>query len=85
VPLAPTAASLGPIEAATAIVRKGGVGALFAGLGPATARVVPMAIISFGTYEWVRAQYTRMEEHTELEAARTEASALPTMALCATV
>jgi len=44
------------------IAREEGVGALYRGIVPATLRVVPMAIFSFGTYEVVRAAITRLEE-----------------------
>lgn len=75
----------GVVQALHAIVAEGGVGALFRGLGAASVRVIPMALVSFGTYEWVRSQYTRMEEARELAAATQEARCMPSSQLCCTV
>eukprot|EP00892_Ulva_mutabilis_P002973 jgi/Ulvmu1/12677/UM094_0034.1 len=69
------------VDAFRGVIAEGGPGALFRGLGATTLRVVPMAIVSFGTYEWVRGQYTRMEEARELRAAQQELRCLPTSAV----
>jgi hypothetical protein len=55
------------------IVAEGGVGALFRGLQAATIRVIPMALVSFGTYEVVRSHYVQLEESWALAAAEKEA------------
>lgn len=65
------------LDAFRGVIAEGGPAALFRGLGATTLRVVPMAIVSFGTYEWVRAQYTRAEEARELRAAQSELRCLP--------
>jgi solute carrier family 25 (mitochondrial phosphate transporter), member 23/24/25/41 len=73
-----SAASAGSSGAALrAIVAEGGAGALFRGVGAASVRVVPMAVVSFGTYEFVRLQYTKVEEYVELLAARNAQVHLP--------
>lgn len=69
--------AVSPTEALRGVLAEGGVGALFRGLGATSLRVVPMAIVSFGTYELVRAQYTRAEEALELRAAQQEVRCLP--------
>jgi solute carrier family 25 phosphate transporter 23/24/25/41 len=54
----PPAAAAGPLGAwqiAAQIVREGGVRGLYAGVGAATLRLVPMAVVSFGVYECMRA------------------------------
>lgn len=51
------------------ILSDGGLAALFRGLGAASVRIVPMAIVSFGTYEVVRSQYMQLEESWSLAAA----------------
>ena len=43
------------------IVREEGSGALYRGLGAASMRVVPMACVSFGTYECVHAWLARLD------------------------
>jgi solute carrier family 25 phosphate transporter 23/24/25/41 len=63
------------------IIKEGGVPSLFRGLGPASVRVLPMAIVSFGTYEFVRLHYMRLEEHLELMRAQREQRLLPTSRL----
>jgi Mitochondrial carrier protein len=81
VQLATTSTNVGALASARAILQEGGVSALFAGLGPAIARVIPMAIVSFGTYEWVRLQFMKVEEAIEVQAARFEACTLPSCEL----
>lgn len=71
--------------AAGALVREGGPQALFRGLGAASVRVVPMAVVSFGTYEFVRLQYVRLETELELRAARNAQRELPSCELQCTV
>lgn len=44
------------------IIKENGISGLYRGLGPATARVIPMAIVSFGTYELVKLWIKQMEE-----------------------
>jgi len=44
------------------IIAQGGLPALYRGVGAATLRLVPMACISFGTYELVRALLVKLEE-----------------------
>jgi hypothetical protein len=73
------------IAALRAIIRERGARGLFLGMGPATLRVVPMAIVSFGTYEWVRSNYTKFEESLELWAARQECCRLPSSVLTALI
>lgn len=63
------------LHALRGVVSDGGVGALFRGLGAASVRVVPMALVSFGTYEVVRSQYTQLEESWALAAAEKETKA----------
>ena len=49
--LPPTAAG---IMLARAVAEAEGVSGLYRGLGTASVRLVPMAIVSFASYEWVR-------------------------------
>lgn len=60
------------MHALRGIVSDGGIGALFRGLGAASVRVVPMALVSFGTYEVVRSQCMQLEESWALVAAEEE-------------
>lgn len=60
------------MNALNGIIAEGGLGALFRGLGAASVRVVPMALVSFGTYEFVRSQYMQLEESWALAAAEEE-------------
>jgi solute carrier family 25 (mitochondrial phosphate transporter), member 23/24/25/41 len=60
------------VAACKRLVAEGGVRGLYHGLGAASMRVVPMAIVSFGTYEFVRLQYTKLEEAFELSNARAQ-------------
>lgn len=65
------------VDALRCVLAEGGPGALFRGLGATSLRVIPMAIVSFGTYEFVRAQYTRVEDAMQVRAAQQEAASLP--------
>lgn len=69
------------VQALFALLHEGGVPALYRGLGAASLRIVPMAIASFGTYEIVRAQYTRLEEHLQMLAAQQARNRLPSKQL----
>lgn len=60
------------VNALHGIIAEGGLGALFRGLGAASVRVIPMALVSFGTYEVVRSQYMQLEESWTLAAAEKE-------------
>ena len=71
--------------ACRAILAEGGVAALYRGLSAASLRVVPMAIVSFGTYEFVRLQYTKLEEHLSLLDARAQERLLPVAVPCCKV
>jgi Mitochondrial carrier protein len=73
------------LEALNSILAEGGAGGLFRGLGAASVRVVPMALVSFGTYEWVRLQYTRLEESWALSTAAHELQCIPSSELCCSV
>lgn len=42
-----------------ALLREGGVPRLYRGVGASSLRVLPMAVVSFGTYELMRALFTR--------------------------
>ncbi|KAG2501242.1 hypothetical protein HYH03_001049 [Edaphochlamys debaryana] len=55
---------------ARGLVAEGGPAALYRGIGAATLRLVPMAIVSFGTYEAVRALIVAWEAQRDDEAAR---------------
>lgn len=67
-----SASSGGVLAACRAIGAEGGLAGFYCGLGAASIRVVPMAIVSFGTYEFVRLQYTRLEEAMALADARAQ-------------
>lgn len=54
----------------------GGPGGLFKGLGAATLRLIPMAIVSFGTYELVRSALIALEDYKEARAVEEEYSRL---------
>jgi len=54
------------------IVRKEGIVGLYRGLGAATARVIPMALVSFGTYEMVRQFVRQMEDAYDRAKAKQE-------------
>ncbi|CAL8469144.1 g8685 [Coccomyxa elongata] len=58
-----SAAALGFLPTLRDIVRRNGPLALYKGIGAASLRVVPMAVVSFGTYEAVRLWLTALEEH----------------------
>jgi solute carrier family 25 phosphate transporter 23/24/25/41 len=58
------------------MLAEGGPGVLFRGLGAATLRLVPMAVVSFGTYELVRSGLLAWEDRQEAAAAATEYRAL---------
>ena len=47
-------ASMGLFKAMAAVAEAEGVLGLYRGLGTASVRLVPMAIVSFASYEWVR-------------------------------
>ena len=47
-------ASMGLFRAMRAVAEAEGVSGLYRGLGTASVRLVPMAIVSFASYEWVR-------------------------------
>lgn len=47
-------ASMGLFKAMRAVAEAEGVSGLYRGLGTASVRLVPMAIVSFASYEWVR-------------------------------
>ena len=47
-------ASMGLFRAMRAVAEAEGVSSLYRGLGTASVRLVPMAIVSFASYEWVR-------------------------------
>lgn len=47
------------------VVSEGGPGALYRGIGAATLKVIPMAIVSFGTYELVRLWVNELEEKVD--------------------
>ncbi|GIL71816.1 hypothetical protein Vretimale_646 [Volvox reticuliferus] len=59
----------GGLAGATAVMRgllaEGGPAALYRGIGAATLRLVPMACVSFGTYEAVRALIVTWEQRQE--------------------
>ncbi|EIE21007.1 mitochondrial carrier [Coccomyxa subellipsoidea C-169] len=55
--------ALGFLPTLRDIVRKDGALALYKGVGAASLRVIPMAVVSFGTYEAVRLWLTALEEH----------------------
>jgi solute carrier family 25 (mitochondrial phosphate transporter), member 23/24/25/41 len=63
------------------IIKEGGVPGLFRGLGAASVRVLPMAVVSFGTYEFVRLQYMQLEGHLQLMQVQREQRLLPTSKL----
>jgi len=48
-------------QMAARLVQEGGVRALYAGVGAATLRLVPMAVVSFGVYEIMRAVLLQAE------------------------
>ena len=48
------AASMGLFKAMAAVAEAEGVMGLYRGLGTASVRLVPMAIVSFASYEWVK-------------------------------
>lgn len=56
----------------TSLLREGGPAALYRGLGAATLRVVPMAVVSFGTYELVRGAVVKWELEQDAAALRAQ-------------
>ncbi|GMH36945.1 hypothetical protein BSKO_04818 [Bryopsis sp. KO-2023] len=54
------------------VVSEGGPGALYRGIGPASLKVVPMAIVSFGTYELVRLWVNELEDKADARKAQQE-------------
>jgi len=54
------------------IVKSEGISGLYRGLGPATARVIPMALVSFGTYEVVRQLIKQLEDAHDRAKAKQE-------------
>ncbi|WIA17191.1 hypothetical protein OEZ85_014074 [Tetradesmus obliquus] len=56
---------IGMLEVLRAILAEGGPAALYRGLGAATLRLVPSAIISFGTYEVMRKLLLELEAKQE--------------------
>ena len=54
------------------VVRTEGVSGLYRGLGAASARVIPMAIVSFGTYELVRLLVKEVEDACDRAKAKQE-------------
>lgn len=54
------------------VLKEGGPLALYRGIGPASLKVIPMAIVSFGTYEMVRAWITALEENLDEMQAKQE-------------
>lgn len=54
--------AIGLLPTLRGIVRRDGFLALYKGVGAASLRVVPMAVVSFGTYEAVRLWVTSVEE-----------------------
>lgn len=71
-----TKGTTGTLQAMRDILGNGGVRGLYRGLGAASVRVIPMAVVSFGTYEFIRMQYTKWEEWLEIQAATHEAHLL---------
>ncbi|GLC41212.1 hypothetical protein PLESTB_001526500 [Pleodorina starrii] len=55
----------GVVGVVRALLAEGGPAALYRGIGAATLRLVPMACVSFGTYEAVRALVVAWEEQRE--------------------
>ncbi|GFR42525.1 hypothetical protein Agub_g3423, partial [Astrephomene gubernaculifera] len=68
------AASLGGLGGVATVVRgllaEGGPAAFYRGIGAATLRLIPMACVSFGTYEAVRALLVAWEQQREERQAR---------------
>jgi len=63
---APTPAPIGVVGSArhlTAVVRVGGVRALYAGLGPTLMGIVPYGGISFATFETIKGMYRSADDH----------------------
>ncbi|KAL6751074.1 hypothetical protein V8C86DRAFT_734268 [Haematococcus lacustris] len=58
------------------VLRQGGPLALYRGVGAATLRLVPMAIVSFGTYEMVRSLLLSWQDMAEAQEAEAEYQAL---------
>lgn len=58
--------------AVSSVIAEGGPVALYRGIGAACLRVVPMAIVSFGTYETVRLWINNLESQLDAECARKE-------------
>jgi hypothetical protein len=59
-----------PVVVLQQLLAEGGFGALYRGLGAATLRLVPMAIVSFGMYEVMRQQILRFEMAVDAMQAR---------------
>ncbi|CAD7702330.1 unnamed protein product [Ostreobium quekettii] len=59
------------------VLREGGPRALYRGIGPACLRVVPMAVVSFGTYEGVKLWINALEERADARRARKECGMCP--------
>jgi solute carrier family 25 (mitochondrial phosphate transporter), member 23/24/25/41 len=51
----------GALQVAARLLREGGVRSLYAGVGAATARLIPMAVCSFAVYEGMRALLVKAE------------------------
>lgn len=56
------------------MVREEGLVSLYRGLAPASLRVLPMALVSFGTYEVVRSALADYEARTSSQAGRRRAA-----------
>lgn len=68
--------------ALNSVLAEGGPRSLYRGVGAASMRVVPMAVVSFGTYELVRLWINAMETHRDDMIARRECAMCPsTLAL----
>jgi len=66
---------IGFVSCAKEIIRNDGLAGLYRGLGAASARVIPMAIASFGTYELVRRLVKEAEDAVDRAKARQEYNA----------
>ncbi|KAG2448792.1 hypothetical protein HYH02_006143 [Chlamydomonas schloesseri] len=60
----------GMVTVVRGLLAEGGPAALYRGIGAATLRLVPMACVSFGTYELVRAAIVAWEQGQEERSAR---------------
>lgn len=59
------------------ILKKEGIGGLYGGVRASMLKVLPMAVFSFGTYEFVRMYLNQIQDSTEVDEVRKECGRCP--------